>query len=180
MLLPCIYFNKLKPELFFPGVSFWIFFAFWEKKNCLSAEKEEAELLWNIFWKSGKWICRISGIFFSPLTCRPQSKLFFQSVSRKTHKKKQNNELNRVFGDDESSLKRLHMPTKTSWSPAVPVVTHHLPLCCCCCCWRITDLWAVPGQTLSSSSAQGLAFICRWVELHEKAQREEKALDLCM
>ena len=76
--------------------------------------------------------------------------------------------------DDESSLKRRHMPTKTSRSPAVPVVTHHLPLCCCCCCCRITDLWAVPGQTLSSSSAQGLAFICRWVELHEKPRERRK------
>lgn len=65
-------------------------------------------------------------------------------------------------------------PTKTSSNPAVPVVTHHLPLCAAAAAagWKYHKALRSLGQTLNSSSGEGLAFICRWVELHEL--REEK------
>ncbi len=65
------------------------------------------------------------------------------------------------------------MPTKTCSNPAVPVVTHHLPLCvCAAAAGKYHKALRSLGRALNSSSGEGLAFICRWVELHEL--REEK------
>lgn len=52
----------------------------------------------------------------------------------------------------------------------MPAVTHHLPLCAAAAAaagWRY-------HKALRSCSGEGLAFICRWVELHEFERREEK------
>lgn len=53
----------------------------------------------------------------------------------------------------------------------MPVLTHHLPLCAAAAAaaagWRY-------HKALRSCSGEGLAFICRWVELHEFERREEK------
>ncbi len=218
---PCIYFNKLKPELFFPGVSFGFSL---HLENCLTLSAETSvsrgftavnsvkyDVLWNILE-----VNKVTFSFFSFASLSPWSfssslllwstspkvtrvlfqefkqdvifQLFFFSKRKGTtmqEKHIKNQTISLIMHLElisahwmlllhEKNLKMATMLTKTSSNPAVPVVTHHLPLCAAAAAagWKYHKALRSLGQTLNSSSGEGLAFICRWVELHEL--REEK------
>lgn len=156
----CIYFNKLKPRLFFPGVSFGFSFL---SPSFSALGKMSDVICGDISAHSSQLWSRMS---YDTFTCFSVS-MFLCMCNPKRQKRKMIQSLpcNQTTMPKQNQIKMNTFNYKTWWC-----ITY-LCVCCCCCC-GITELLRSLWQTLNSSTGEGLAFICRWVELHRlRAQR---------